>query len=117
MRLQDLVEAPPLERRGAGQQEVERAAQAVDVGADVGMRRVQRLLRGDVVRRTQHGPRVGEARVLVPAFARHLGQAEVEYLDDVPVALARRIRFCGLMSRWTMSFSKACCKPRAACWT
>ena len=36
VRLEDVVEAVALERRPAGQQVVERAAQAVDVGADVG---------------------------------------------------------------------------------
>ena len=36
MRLEDVIQARPLERRTAGQEVVERAAQAVDVGADVG---------------------------------------------------------------------------------
>src|SRR5437588_782205 len=80
--------ALPCQRRRAGQQVVQRTPEAVEVGAVVGMGRVQRLLRGHVVRRTQHGPVVGEARVLVLG-ARHLGQAEVQDLDDVACTLAR----------------------------
>ena len=56
MRLQDRVMALARERRGAGQQEVERAAEAVDVAADVGARCVPRLLRRHVGRRAQHCP-------------------------------------------------------------
>ena len=77
----------PPERRAAGQQVVERAAQAVDVGADVGLLGVDGLLRGDVVGRAEHLALVRQAAV-DRLLAGHLGQAEVEHLDDRPVALA-----------------------------
>ena len=44
---------PSVERRLAGQQEVERRAQAVDVGADVDVVAVEGLLRGEVVGRAE----------------------------------------------------------------
>ena len=50
------------ERRLAGQEEVERAAEAVDVGPDVGGVRVVDLLGGDVVGRAQDHALGGHAR-------------------------------------------------------
>jgi len=54
VRLQDLVKAPTPEGRTAGQEAIQRAAQAVDIGADIGLMSVDRLLRRDVIGRTQH---------------------------------------------------------------
>ena len=79
-----LVQVPEVvaaERRAAGQQVVERAAQAVDVGPDVGRLGVADLLGGDVVGRAQHLALAGQAAVGL-ALAGHLGQPEVEHLDD-----------------------------------
>ena len=47
----------------------------------------QALLRGDVAGRAHHGTLTRQRRVHVLA-ARRLGQAEVEHLDDVLLALA-----------------------------
>ena len=88
MRLEDVVEARPLERRAAGQEVVERAAQAVDVGADVGLAGVADLLRGDVVGRAEHLALVRQRRRRPGPSPAHLGQAEVEHLDHRPVPLA-----------------------------
>ena len=61
-------------RRLAGQAPVQRAAQGVDVGADVHACGVLDLLRGHVVEGAQQHARLGHAGVKVP------GQAEVEQL-------------------------------------
>ena len=84
MGLVQVPEVGPLERRPAGQKVVERAAQAVDVGADVGRLRVADLLGRDVIGRAQHLALAGQAAVGL-AFAGDLGQAEVEHLDDALV--------------------------------
>ena len=90
MRFQDREGAFPRERRGAGQQVVECTTETVDVGADVGVRRVGRLLlSGHKGGRSQHCPRRRQIvnRLLA---ADGLGQAEVENLDDVPLAAVRQ---------------------------
>ena len=68
------------ERRPAGQKEVECAAEAVDVGPDVGGVRVVDLLGGDVVGRAQDHPLGGHPGVGAD-LAGEPGQAEVEDLD------------------------------------
>ncbi len=80
MRQQLLDQAAVGERRPAGQEEVERAAQAVDVGPDVGGVRVVDLLGGDVVGGAQDHA-LGGQPALACDFAGEPGQAEVEDLD------------------------------------
>ena len=79
---------------------------------DVGRARVGRLLRGDVLRRAHERRPPAVSRARPAALAAQPGQAEVEDLDDPPCGVS--IRFCGLMSRWTMPCSRACCNPSAA---
>ena len=84
-----LVKVPEVlaaERRPAGQEVIESTAEAVDVGPDVGRLGVADLLGGDEVGRAQHLALAGQAAVGL-AFAGHLGQAEVEHLDDALLAL------------------------------
>ena len=75
--LVDLVDrVAPLERRRAGEGEVERAPQAVEVAAGVGLGGVAELLRAGVVERPQQGVGPGQA----PFLAERLGQPQVEDL-------------------------------------
>ena len=73
------------ERRGAGQQVIERATEAVNVAADVGAGRVLRLFRRHEGRRAQHRPRRRQVRYRLLA-PNGLGQPEIEDFDDVPLA-------------------------------
>ncbi len=82
VRLKDRKNALPRERRGAGQQEIQRTPQAVDVRPHVGAGRVLRLLRRHVGRRPHHRPEPGQVRDRLPLPPR-LGQTEIEYLDDM----------------------------------
>ena len=96
------------EGHAAGEQVVERAAEGVDVGADVGGAGVLGLLRGDVVRRADDHVGAGQAASVSDADGER-GQAEVEDLRRRRPAVS--IRLCGLTSRWTSPWSWACCKP------
>ena len=87
MGLVHVVERVRLERRAAGQEVIERAAQAVDVGPDVGTRGVEDLLGGDEVGGAEGLPFRGQAAVDL-LLAGRLGQAEVEHLDRRLVPLA-----------------------------
>src|SRR5207248_1106003 len=66
----------------AGQQVVEGAAQAVDVGPVVHVRRLQRLLGGQVVGGAQNGVGVEFPGQLFVGVGPEPGQAQVEDLDD-----------------------------------
>ncbi len=70
----------------AGQQPVQRAAQAVDVGADVHGAGVAGLLGGHVIHGAEHGMRFGTAPPAQP------GQSEIEDLDLVLPARRRLTR-------------------------
>ena len=100
--LEDVVERLGRERRAAAQQVVKRAAQAVDVGPDIGRLGVVDLLGRDEVGRAEHLTGRGSDRSLPRCvlavihcqlddlvLEAGLGQAEVEDLDDRPVAVAR----------------------------
>ena len=95
MRLQNLVQAVALERRMAGQQVIQRAAERINVGADVGLLGVERLLRRNVVGRAHHLAALGQPGI-GRLFAGGLGQAEVENLDDVLLAHDRQHQVVGL---------------------
>ena len=83
MAIDFLQEVAAGERWPAGQQEEERAAQAVEVGADVGAVRVVGLLRRHVVGRAHQV--AFERQALAGAKAvREPGQTEVEDLDEAP---------------------------------
>jgi hypothetical protein len=81
-----------VERRVARQKAVEGAAQAVDVGPDVGLLSIHRLLGSDVMRGAQHLALLGQAAVDA-SLTGHLGQAEVEHLDHrlVPIASEHQV--------------------------
>ena len=64
----------------SGQQEEKRAAQAVNVGADVGRVRIGRLFRRHEVDRAQQGRR-GAGRVAGAGLADELRQPEIQHLD------------------------------------
>ncbi len=72
-------------RRSPGQEEIEGAAEAVDVGTHIGPVGSHGLLRRDVVGRAGHGGAGSRRPVAVDIGAsggREAGQAEVENLDD-----------------------------------
>ena len=87
-----------MKRRPAAQEEVQRAAQAIDVCADVGALCIADLLGRDELGRAQHlagrasasppairdRPETSRLRAEHPLLTPGLGQAEVEYLDDRP---------------------------------
>jgi hypothetical protein len=66
-------------RRLPGEQVVHRAAQAVDVGSNVGLVGVVGLFRGDVIDRTQHQARASQT-CRCCGFAGEASQAEIEDL-------------------------------------
>ena len=83
--IQHRVAGGGAKRRAADQHLVDERAERIDVGARVG-RSAQHLLRRHVLRRPHRHPRVGEARGL----GRHVaGDAEVEHLHEVRLAVAR----------------------------
>ena len=67
----------PAERRITGQQEVKRATQAVNIGANVGVMRVAGLLGGDKIERAQHLAGEGQRR----RIAREAGDPKINQLD------------------------------------
>ena len=67
----------------AGQGEVDRTAQRVDVAAGVHLRRVGRLLRRDVVHRADDVTLAADHLALAVDFPCHQGQAQVEHLGVV----------------------------------
>ena len=85
MRLEDVIQARPLERRTAGQEVVERAPQTVDVGADVGLAGIDALLRRDEVGRAEHLAFVCQ-RPVGRDLPAHLRQPEVKHLDHRPLS-------------------------------
>jgi hypothetical protein len=95
MRLEDVVEACSLERRPAGQEVVERADKAVDVGADVSVAGIDALLRRNEVGRAEHLAFVRQ-RPVGRDLPAHLGQSEVEHLDHRPVPLGGEHEVAGL---------------------
>ena len=73
---------PAVERRPAGEQEVEGAPEAVDVGPHVHVGTVHRLLRGDIVGGAQDNMAFVLLRHRVPfAVREEPGQPQVENLD------------------------------------
>ena len=93
--LENLVDhVAPLERRAAGQREIERAAQAVQVAPDVGLGCVAKLFRARVVECAQHrvGPR--QPRLVVQCAGQDPGRAASPRPSGVIMM------FDGLMSRW-----------------
>lgn len=58
---------------------IERTSEAIDIGANIGTCRVERLLRRHVLGRAQH--RAARAQAVSLLFARGLGESEVENLD------------------------------------
>ena len=81
MTLVDIPEVVAAKRRSAAEEVIKSAAEAVNVGADVGRLGVADLLGGNIVGSAQHLALAGQAAVGL-ALAGHLGQAEVEHLDD-----------------------------------
>ena len=75
-----------------GQQEMEGAAEGIQVGADVGLARVEGLLRRDVVEGAHDGAFAGQlaggAVLILTGDAR---EAHVEDLDDGPAGDLRRL--------------------------
>ncbi len=69
------------ERRTAGEQEIQRTPQPVDIGPRIGRVRVVRLLGGGVVRRAHDRARRGDCRRVVTHLVRQVGQPEIEHLD------------------------------------
>ncbi len=66
----------------AGQQKIQRAAQAVDVGSMVGRAGVHGLLRSHVVHRAHHAARVGQSLIVVPGRRTHPRETHVEDPHD-----------------------------------
>ena len=77
-----------VERWAAGEEVIERAAQAIDVGTDIDVRRVEDLLGGDEVGRAQGLALGGQAAVDL-LLTCNFGQPEIEHLDGGLVPLAR----------------------------
>jgi hypothetical protein len=103
MGLEDVPEVPIRVRGMAAQQEIERAAQAVDVGPDVGLLGVDDLFGRDEIGRAEHVACASEMRAEVHRKGRRadrrlarvllacrLREAEVKDLDHGPVPMARQ---------------------------
>ncbi len=85
-----LVEVPEIratEGGVAGQEVVKGAAEAVDISTDIRLLGVADLLGGDVIGSAEHLAFAGQAGIDL-AFARDLGEAEIEHLDDRLFSLA-----------------------------
>ena len=91
--LKELLRDRPIrKRRLAGQEIIKRAAQAVEIGADVAAARVARLLRGDEFRRPHH--RADQRQMRPGPVARGVsvaGQPHVENLDHAERIVQRRL--------------------------
>ena len=104
------------ERRPAGDQVVEGATEAVNVGAGVGQAGIAAgLLRRQVIRRAHDGAVARQAGVRLgrPGAARRRANPRSSTLTVAPSAV--RIRLAGFTSRCTSPRSWACCNPSAAC--
>ena len=112
--LVDVVKRIRLERRAAGQEVVERAAKAVDVGPDIGTRGVEDLLGGDEVGRAEGLPFARSSAPSTFSSRVALARPKSSTLTVALSPLRASIRLPGLMSRWTSPSSWACWRPRAA---
>ena len=105
-----LGDRPLGERRAAGEQEVERRPERVDVGPDVHRVAVQRLLRGEVVGRARGRSR----RTSWCRSSSSSWKNRASPMSRIFTTPARSTRmFPGLMSRWMSPISWACWRPTA----
>src|SRR5207302_9977751 len=77
-----LCEAAGFERAAAGEQEVKRDAETVDVGPDVGRMTVDRLFGSEIVRRADDAVRPEPASQVVLLVVKEPGESEVEDFDQ-----------------------------------
>ena len=103
-----------LERRAAGEEVIEGAAEAVDVGPDIGSLGVEDLLGGDEVGRAESLALARSGRLSTFSSRVALARPKSSTLTVALSPLRESIRLPGLMSRWTSPSSWACWSPRAA---
>ena len=88
-----------LVRHFPGEQEVERAAERVDVGADVHGHRVARLLRREEVRRADHEPFLRDAAGFARGRSFSMSRASPRSTSFTTLPSRDTRMFDGLMSR------------------